>query len=253
MIRAESLHCPNCTAPLHLQNKQALVACLYCNSTIRITYQDMAQPAAATRPDVSPEVVDEVKRLLVLGQRLKAVDYYAQQAQVSEGDAAAVITTIQQSLGYAPPLNNMGLLMLIGYECIALLAIGAGGVLLLSGQLWLGAGLILLALFFAIVIALGLGRGLPGYLLLQRGEPALAVITKIWPIRSFPVRGRNPSLAHLQRFLLEIHLPHQPVYQAEANGIVTETSLPRFQVGSRLSIKVSPTNPNHIVIIGPKE
>jgi len=250
MIRAESLHCPNCTAPLHLQNKQTLVACLYCNSTVRITYKDTAQPAAATRPDVSPEVVDEVKRLLVLGQRLKAVEYYTQQAQISEGDAAAVITTIQQSLGYAPPLNNIGLLMLIGYECIALLAIGAGGALLLSGQLWLGAGLILLALFFAIVIALGLGRGLPGYLLLQRGQPALAVITKIWPIRSFAVRGQN---AHLQRFLLEIHLPNQPVYQAEANGIVTDNSLPRFQIGSHLSIKVSPTNPSHIVIIGSKE
>lgn len=248
MIHAESLHCPNCTAPLHLQNKQTLVACLYCNSTIRITYKDTAQPAAATRPDIAPEVVDEVKRLLVLGQRLKAVDYYAQQAQVGEGDAAAAIATVQQSLGYAPPLNNMGLLMLIGYEFIALLGIGGGSALLLSGQPLLGAGLILLSLFFGLVMALGLGRGLPGYLLLRRGQPAQAAIEKIWPIRSFAVRGQN---AQLQRLLLEIHLPQQPPYQAEANGIVSEQSLAKFQPGSRLAVKVDPANRQNVVIIGP--
>lgn len=107
-----------------------------------------------------------------------------------------------------------------------------------------------LALLFGIVMALGLGRGLPGYLLLRRGQPALAVIEKIWPIRTFTTRGQN---AQLQRLLLEIHLPNLPPYRTEANGIVSERSLSRFQVGSRLSVKVDPSNPHNIVIIGPAE
>lgn len=253
MNTAQSLHCPNCTAPLHIQDKQALVACLYCNSTLYLTYGKTVQPAAAARPDVPPEVVDEVKRLLVLGQRIKATGYYAKAAQVSEGDAAATIATIQQSLGYAPPLNNVGLLMFLGYEILALVGLGLGLALLLSGRTWLGVGLMVLAVLFAIVIMLGLGRGLPGYLLERRGQPAFAVIQKTWPIKQFAVRGRNPNFATLQRFLLEIHLPNQPIYQAEANGIVSETSQPRFQPGSHLSVKVDLSSPHKIVIIGPAE
>lgn len=251
MNAAQSLHCPNCTAPLHIQDKQALVACLYCNSTLYLTYGKTAQPAAAARPDVPPEVVDEVKRLLVLGQRIKATDYYAKAAQVSERDAAAAIATIQKSLGYAPPLTNSGLLMFLGYEAAALLGFITGLVLLLTGPTWLGGGLMLLAVLFGTVVMMGLGRGLPGYLLERRGQPALAVIQKTWPINQFAVRGPNPNFATLQRFLLEIHLPNQPLYQAEANSIISETSQPRFQPGSRLAIKVDPSNPHKIVIIGP--
>ncbi len=250
MIRAETLQCPNCTAPLHLQNKQTLVACLYCNSTVHITYKDMAQPAAATRPDVSPEVVDEVKRLLVLGLRTKAIEYYARKAQVSEGDAAAAVATLHASLGYAPPLSNLGLLMLMGLLLLSLAGVLAGMILLLTGQTLLGGGVTLAAILFAGLNTLAFGRGLPGYLLLQRGQPAQAVIKKIWPIRTFAVRGQQ---AQLQRFLLEIHLPQQPVYQAEANGIVSAQSQPKFLPESRLSVKVDPTNRQNIVIIGPLE
>jgi len=255
MIRAESLHCPNCTAPLHVQNKQTLVACLYCNSTIRITYKDTAQPAAATRPDVSPEVVNEVKRLLVLGQRLKAVEYYAQQAQISEGDAAAAVATIYQSIAFAPPLSPVGLFLLITAFFISLVGLLGGVSLLFSWRSRPGIEplVVLFLIVFGLINMFIFGRGLPGYILVWRGRPARATIVKSWPIRSFARDGRNPPLAHLHRFLLEIHLPNQPVYQAEANGIVTNTSLPRFQVGSRLSVKVSPSNPSHIVIIGPKE
>ena len=250
---AQSLHCPNCTAPLTIQGQPVLVACLYCNATLYLTYRQSAQPAAAARPDVPPEVVDEVKRLLVLGQRIKATDYYAKAAQVSEGDAAAVIATIQQSLGYAPPLTPNGLLMFLGYELIALLGLSAGLILLLNGRIGLGGGVMGLAVLFGVVVRMGLGRGLPGYLLERRGQPALAVIQKTWRINQFAIRGPNPNFATLQRFLLEIHLPNQPIYQAEANGIVSDTSQPRFQPGSRLAVKVDPSNPRNIVIIGPVE
>lgn len=250
MNAAQSLHCPNCTAPLHIQDKQTLVACLYCNSTLYLTYDKTAQPAAATRPDVPPEVVDEVKRLLVLGQRIKATDYYAKAAQVSEGDAAAAIATIQKSLGYAPPLTNLGLLLFVGIELLSILGIAAAFLLLFSGYGLPGFLLLLLSLVATLTFLFAYARGIPGYLLLRRGQSALAVIAKIWPIRTFAVSGQN---AYLQRFLLEIHLPNLPPYQTEANGIVSERSLSRFQIGSRLSVKVDTANPRNIVIIGPAE
>ena len=249
MIKLTSLTCPNCTAPLHLQDKQTLVACLYCNSTIRVSQWEQARPAAATLPNISPDVVDEVKRLLILGLRTKAVTYYANAVEISEADAAAAVATIHKSIAYAPPLSRFGLYMLIVAIFISLASLLAGARMLLS---WRQPGTEPLIALFLIVFGLFnvfiFGRGLPGYLLEWRGQPAQATIVKSWPIRTFIVRGRN---AYLRRFLLEIHLPHQPPYQTEANGVVAETSLRKFQIGSPVNVKVDPANRQRVVIIGP--
>ena len=249
MIKLQTLSCPNCTAPLHPQEKQTLVACLYCNSTIRLSYAGQSQPAAATMPNISPDVVDEVKRLLILGLRTKAVTYYANAVEVSEADAAAAVATIHKSIAYAPPLSRFGLFVLIVAIFMSLAGLWAGARMLLS---WRQPGteplIALVLIVFGLFNVFIFGRGLPGYLLEWRGQPAQATIAKSWPIRTFMVRGRN---AYLRRFLLEIHLPQQPPYQTEANGVVSEESLPKFQIGSQVNVKVDPANRQRVVIIGP--
>lgn len=248
MIKLQTLSCPNCTAPLHPQEKQTLVACLYCNSTVRLSYTGQSQPAAATLPHISPDVVDEVKRLLILGLRVQAMAYYAQEARISEGDAAAAIATIHQSIAYAPPLSNAGFLIFVGLELISLIGLGAALIFFWRDAFYVGISLSVVAMVISLLNFLAFSRGLPGWWLTLRGQSAQAVIEKVWPIRSFAVRGQN---AYLQRFLLEIHSPQQTSYQAEANGFVSDQSQPQFRPGSRLNIKISPDNPRHIVIIGP--
>lgn len=251
MIKLITLSCPNCTAPLHPQTNQTIVACLYCNSTIRLSYEEQARPAAATLTNNPPEVVDEVKRLLILGLRVKAVEYYAHKAGISEYDAAAAVATIYKSIAYAPPLSRFGLWVLITAMFVSLAGLLAGVRLLFSGRgPYGGIEVALLLIVFGLVHVFIFGRGLPGYLLEWRGQPAQARIVKSWPIRTYVVRGRN---AYQRRFLLEIRLPQHPPYQTEANGVISEPSLRKFQIGSLVNVKVDPANRQRVVIMGPVE
>lgn len=253
MIKLITLSCPNCTAPLHPQTHQTVVACLYCNSTIRLSYEEQARPAAATLTNVPPEVVDEVKRLLILGQREQAVRYYAHKAGISEYDAAAAVATIYKSVADAPPLSRVGLGILLVAMFVSLAGFLAGIRLLFSGPGPYGdsdIGVAFLLIVFGLVHVFIFARGLPGHLLEWRGQPAQACIVKSWPIRTYVVRGRN---AYQRRFLLEIRLPQHPPYQTEANGIVSEPSLRKFQIGSLVNVKVDPANRQRVVIMGPVE
>src|SRR5689334_13584605 len=110
MATAESLDCPNCGAPLPRQSTQTLAACLYCNSTIRIT--PGAAPVATRAVEVPPEVIDEVKRMLLVSQHAQAVTYYAKEAQVEAAAAEQAVQGIERNMAYYPPLSMFGVALI---------------------------------------------------------------------------------------------------------------------------------------------
>jgi hypothetical protein len=206
-------------------------------------------PVATRAVEVRPEVIDEVKKMLLLGQHLPAVEYYSREARVSNAVAEIAVKGIEQTMAYLPPLTALGVLVLVVLEGLSTAAILGGAALMTNAQYLLGIGLVLVGILLTLGSTLVLMRGLPGFILAQRGKPATAQILKRWVIRTNELKGRPVELT---RLLLEVR-PAEPglaPYQAEANCFVTEPSKPKFTVGSWIQVKYSPGDKRKLVVTG---
>ena len=246
----ESLHCANCGAPLSLKASQTLAACVYCNSTLRVAAGGTSQPAVTRMAEIPPEVVDEVKRLLLLGNQPKAVEYYAKQTGLSEAEASTAVAALQRTVGYAPPLNAFGIALLLFYSLLGAATVVYGLTRLTTGQGALGALIVFIGVVWVLANWFVLGRGLQAFWLARRGTPAEAVIVKRWTIRTLKA-ACEPEPVELVRFLLEVCPTGRPSYQTEANGMVRQRSQPLTQPGRRMQVRYDPANPSKVVLIGP--
>jgi hypothetical protein len=225
---------------------------VYCNSTLRITPAAEAPgrpaaPVAVQAVEVPPAVIDEVKRMLLLGQHMPAVEYYSREARIPAAVAEIAVKGIEQSMAYYPPLTLRGVITLVTFEVISTGAI-LGAIWLLNDQQWLlGVGLLLFGLFTALGNTLVLVRGLRGFIIVQRGQPATARILKLWLIRTDKLKGMPVELT---RLLLEVRPDGRRPYQAEANCFITAPSKPKFQVGSLIRVKYNPDDPSRMVVTG---
>lgn len=248
-MRVQSLACPNCGAPLPIQPAQTLAACVYCNSTVRILPAEAAAaPVAVRAVEVGPEVIDEVKRLLLLSQHQPAVEYYARAAGVDPAAAETAVKAIEKNMAYYPPLTLRGVALLFALDAVFLAGLLAGGWLLLQQQWIWGMVLILVCAFLALGNVLVLARGLRGFMISRRGEPAAAEIRQLWIISRH--EARVPY--ELTRLLLEVQPAGRAPYLAEANGFILETSKPKFQVGRRVQVRFDPKDPRRVVLMGPE-
>lgn len=246
MVNVESLHCPNCGAPLPLQPMQTLAACMYCNSTIRIT--PGAAPVATRAAEVPPEAIDEVKRLLLLRQHAPAVSYYAQAAQVDAAAAELAVKGIERTMAYFPPLSSAGIVLLAAFDLIGLAGLLGGVLLVQRGSVFVGALVLAVSALFTAANLWVLGRGLPGFMLSLNGRPAAAQVLKTWLIRTDTVRGQPVALT---RLLLEVRPDGAAPYQAEANIYVREVSQAKFAPGAQVQVKYDPHAPARVVVEGP--
>lgn len=248
----ESMNCPKCGAPLSLLTNQKLVICVYCNSSLRISLEDPLHAIVSQLPEISPEVIDEVKRLLVGGYSIKAVEYYRQQSGLEYSDTSSAVSALKKVIGYQPPLNTIGILILIAWLLLGIAGVVGGIVLLVNQQFLTAIILIMVAVFLALVNWLSLNSSLKAYLLSHRGIPAEATILKCWQVKLIPVKGEESPTA-LLRLLLEIHPSEQPIYQTEANCLVSTLAASKFQVGSIIRVKFDVRNPKKIVIVAAAE
>jgi hypothetical protein len=204
----------------------------------------------ATRAaEVRPEVIDEVKNRLLLGKHQEAVEYYSGEARVSTAAAETAVRGIEQNMAYLPPLTGAGVAVLAGLEVLSTGGMVGGALLMMNDQLVAGLALVLVGVLLTLGGTLVLMRGLPGFILAQRGKPATAEILKRWVIRTDPVKGKPVELT---RLLLEVRPaePGQAPFQAEANCFVTEPSKPKFSVGSFIQVKYSPEDKRKLVVTG---
>jgi hypothetical protein len=225
---------------------QTLAACMYCNSTIRIT--PGAAPVAVRAMEVPPEVIDAVKAKLLLGQEAAAIEDYAKAAQVDSAAATTAVKAIARTMAYYPPLRGYGVVIFIVLDVFGLVGILGGSQLLQRGNWLVGMLVVVICALFTAANTLLLARGLPGYVLGLRGTPAQARVLKTWQIRTAQVRGEPVELT---RLLLEVRPAGGRPYQAEANIYVREVSRQKFAPGAVINVKFDPTAPKQVVVVGP--
>jgi hypothetical protein len=223
---------------------------VYCNSTIRISPIGAGGAQAAVRAaEVGPEVIDEVKRLLLTGKHFPAVEYYARQAAVDHAAADTAVKAIEKTIAYYPPLTVRGLVILVGLDVIYTAGLLGGAWLIYRGQYLVGVVLLLVFCFLTLGNVLVLSRGMRGFLTAQRRLPALAEIRKVWIISQH--QARVPY--ELMRLLLEVRPAGREPYLTEANCFVTAPSKPKFQVGRTIQVKYDLAEPRRVVVTGARQ
>ena len=74
-----------------------------------------------------------------------------------------------------------------------------------------------------------------------KGEAATAVILRCWEMGIF-VNGNNP----LMGFLLEVHPANKPAFTAETQGVIQESSKPKYQPGKTVYVKFDPSDQSKV-------
>jgi hypothetical protein len=248
---AESLHCPNCAAPLLIQPGQTLALCAYCNSSIKITLPTSGQTESTLAVEqVSPATIVRVKQLLLDGQRAEAVRLYSAEGGGDLGEAEKAVSSLYSAMVVdalgGQPLTWLGwtwlalyVVLLAGAMVFALWRNAAGSPalgLLVGGPIALFAGFNLW--FF--------GRNIPATLLLGFGQPAEAEILKAARIGDYKVRGLTAP-AQLVRLWLEVRPPGGAPQRVEMTRIVKSESVDRLQPGVVIAVRCDSRRPERVI------
>jgi hypothetical protein len=76
----------------------------------------------------------------------------------------------------------------------------------------------------------------------KTGEPAAATILQIWDT------GMTVNDDPVIRFLLEVHPPGKPDYQAETKIRISRIAISRFQPGAVTPVRIDPRHPKHVAL-----
>ena len=77
---------------------------------------------------------------------------------------------------------------------------------------------------------------------LKDGTPAQATILRIWDTGT--TINDNPVVG----FLLEVHPQNLPAYQAESKSMIPRLSIPQFQPGANVPVKIDPRNQSRVAL-----
>jgi len=118
--------CPNCGAPLSVDDQRRSVICIFCNASLRVERPATAAEAPTLASEAVPaEEIERIKQLLVDGRRDEAVEHYARVAAVPRDEAERAVDNVFLSAYFTLtrhlPINAFGF-VLYG----ALIALGAG-------------------------------------------------------------------------------------------------------------------------------
>lgn len=238
-----SLNCPNCGAPLQVEEGRTRTVCLYCNSIVRIQ-PDKSQPAQVETTLVEADM-QELKQLLLSGRREEAVQLYL--ASTGAGEAAAreaiagLASQVSVDVVRNQQLTSKGVWYVVLYGVVFLAAVAAG----LTGQIHP-----LLALALAAFTAWQFWVLLPSIRLslrFRRAVRAPATILKTVSVGEMKAPGGR---VYAVKLLMEIHPSEGTPYQAELLLPVSKTSLEQVQPGGQFHVKYLPDNPQQIIFDG---
>ncbi|KQC06069.1 MAG: hypothetical protein APR54_07750 [Candidatus Cloacimonas sp. SDB] len=117
-MSTESLNCPNCGASLQVDEDKDVVVCSYCNSSIKIKKSDSTTSLVIIDSDVSevsPETMEEIKKLLQGGKKIEAIKVYRGETEKSLKQSKQAIESISEELGLknSPPPASTGSCLLL--------------------------------------------------------------------------------------------------------------------------------------------
>jgi hypothetical protein len=244
-----SLNCPNCGAPLTLAPNQSIAICVYCNSSVQILIKQDSPPVITKIPEISPEVVDEVKRLILIGFTTKAVEYYAEQSGLKQDESYTAINSIKKTIGYNPPLGPSGKIIITVLILISVVLITGGIYLAINTYTATGLVLLIIGLIFAYMNWYAFKSSLKAYFLFKNGIETNAKVVKRWDIKTYKATSSRPE-SLLIRMLLEVNKENQTTYTTEANCLLGEKSISKCQPGSIVKVKYNKNDPKKVVISG---
>ncbi len=235
-----TLNCPNCGAPLQVEERRTRTVCLYCNSTVRI------QPDGSKAAEVENTLVEAdmqaLKRFLLSGRREDAIQLYLESTGAGEAAAREAIEGLERQVSVDvmrnQQLTGKGIWYVVLYCVVFLAAVVAG----LAGQIHP-----LVALALAAFTAWQFWVLFPSIRLSLRFRNAVrapATILKAAQVGETKVRGGR---VYAMKLLVEVHPPEGTSYQAELLLPVRETSLERVQPGGQFHVKYLPEDPKLIV------
>jgi hypothetical protein len=236
----ESLHCPNCGAPIHPSPNQGLLICLYCNTSIRIQTQD-DQPQATAEASLDPDMMAQVKQLLLAGKQEEALRLYQQHTGADPQEAAAAVSNLGHQVSMdiirGQALRPFGILFVVVVGLLLIVSVVAGLLGRMHPALAIGlAGFAALNLFF-------FRPGIRATIEFLGGKVAPATIVKLAPIGVATMRGRP---IHTFKFLLEVQPQNGQPFQSELLVPVKGESLGKAQPGVVIWVKYLPQNPTRI-------
>jgi len=228
----DSLNCPSCAAPLHVSERQTVALCVYCGSSIKIDAGG-ATPAPRVAGAITPEMLDQIKQLVLDDRRSDAIQLYQQQTGLGAAEAAEAVSNLSGQLTrralLEQPIANRGLVLVAVLVATGCAAIVWG----IANQSW--AAMLIGAI--AIVFQLGaFGQAIRVRYLLERGEAAPAAIQKVSRLGELPVRGQ-PQPVQILRLWLEARPRGRPAFHAEKNIATSLTNLAIFKPGVVIEVK----------------
>jgi hypothetical protein len=238
----QALNCPNCAAPLQVEANQTLALCLYCNTSVRITYAAGHQPQPEADTTISPDTIEQVKQLLLAGRQPEALLLYREKTGTGEAEAVQTIRNLGRQVTAhivtGQQLSYFGVLLVT----LAILALLGGLGAVISGVLPPISALVLLppGLFILFIYS----RATVASLRYARAQTAPAAVLRIAPIGQFT--SSNGEI-HTFRLLLEVRPNSAPPFQAQMNLPVRASGLNKLHQNTILEVKYLPDDPNSVI------
>jgi ribosomal protein S27AE len=229
-MRPKSLNCPNCSAPLRLADRQNRVLCVYCGSTIVL---ETGAPEARASFELPPDVLDQLKQMLLDGRKLEAIHLYQQRAGVTEAEALETLNNLIGDLTrrtvVQQPMSNAGMLFYVSVDAALTLFV----VWAYLNENWLAFGV---ALALMLLHSLAFAAGVLARVRYELGAPAPARVHKFARVGEIRLRGQ-PEPVQIVRLWLEVRPPNQPAFQAEKNVAIRKPSFDQLQPGVVIEVR----------------
>jgi hypothetical protein len=218
-----------------------LLICLYCNTSIRIqTHAN--QPQATAEASLDPDMMAQVKQLLLAGRQDEALRLYQRQTGADPREAAGALSNLGHQVSMdiirRQALRPFGILFVVIIALILIVSVAAGLLGRMHPALAIGlAGFAALNLFF-------FAPGIRATIEFWGARVAPATIVKLAPVGVATMRGRP---IHTFKFLLEVQPENGQPFQSELLVPVKRESLARAQPGVVIWVKYLPHNPARII------
>jgi hypothetical protein len=240
--KIEALNCPNCGAPLNVKPNEEFTFCLYCDSSIRITKHDETGEHSAVHTEIPKEVIDEVKKLILSGDKAKAIEVYQKASNISESEATKLIETfvegITNKIVLTRPLSIKGILI----STLFLLIFLSTGYVLIAG--------IPNSLFVKIIYwVLFIFSALNFFSLWRSIFVTIKYAAKKWNdatiLKYFFISQKKKFSFY--KVLLEVKEPAGTTFRTETNIMIKTVDTAKLQEGKIIEIKYFPDEKNNVV------
>lgn len=240
--KIEALSCPNCGAPLNVKHGEEITFCLYCDSSIRITKHEDSGEHSALHTEIPKEIIEEVKKLIVSGDKVKAAELYQKAANVSNEEALKQIdvftTAITNKIILKRPLSAKGvfifsLFLIILFSAIYILLSGVANTTFTKIVCWI-------IISFMSLNLLSISQSI--FLTIKYSQKKWndAAILKYYLI------SQKKKLS-FYKVLLEVKEPNGSTFRTETKIVIKTQDTSKLQEGKTISVKYFPDEKDNVV------